>query len=34
MRVKVRGHGWGILVGVRGAVRFSGGRFEMKRKCS
>ena len=39
VRVKVRGSREGVMlgglgVGVRGAVGFSAGRFEMKRKCS
>ena len=33
--VKGGGHGWGGLgLRVRGTIGFSGGRFEMKRKCS
>ena len=32
--VKGRGHGWGSRGWSQGAVGFSAGRFEMKRKCS
>ena len=39
MRINVRGSREGVMVGglgvrVRGTIGFSGGRFEMKRKCS
>ena len=29
-----RGHGWGSRGWSQGAVGVSGGKFEMKRKCS
>ena len=40
VKIKVRGSREGVMVGgglgvrVRGTIGFSGGRFEMKRKCS